>query len=298
MIYDKYKAKIEKLGKALKVVKRFRILILSILMAAVAIAAILLSTNGMVYSDNHCPTSIVYGQKLDFTAEAFMSSVSYEYCVGDTNDWKETPPTDPGTYKVRAVAKGVFGNVQYGKEHTFVITAKIINVFVRESELRYGDYPSVRGEILAGDTISCDKYDYSGLNSDQVRITPVKDFVRVYNSNGKDITHCYAVAPQTSNITLTTRPITITTASIEHVYDGTAVTGETFETNEGGLAGGDTVTAVFSGGSVCNAGDFMENTAEFSIKNREGIDVTSYYTITVETGTLSVFEYITTLGSS
>ena len=78
MRYDSFKEKIEKLKKVLQVVKRFRVLIVSVLVAITATAAVLMSTAGLVNATQACPSTFVYGEEATYGASAFLSGVSYE----------------------------------------------------------------------------------------------------------------------------------------------------------------------------------------------------------------------------
>ena len=79
MIYEKYKARISKIAKFLLVVRRYRILIMSIILTVLAITTVLLSTNGIVYGDSKCPSTIAYGQTLEYEAKGFLTKVHFEF---------------------------------------------------------------------------------------------------------------------------------------------------------------------------------------------------------------------------
>ncbi len=92
--------------------------------------------------------------------------------------------------------------------------------------------------------------------------------------------------PGTLEITVNTTPITITAGSDEKVYDGTALTCETFEVS--GLPEALTVEAV-TDGSQTDADSSPNTITSYVIRNAAGSDVTACFSsITTADGTLTV----------
>ena len=85
MLYDNYKSKILIIAKVWETIKRFRILILSCLLAVTATVTGLLIAKGAIYGDKDCPAEITYGETLDYGAGAFMGDITYEYCAIGTD---------------------------------------------------------------------------------------------------------------------------------------------------------------------------------------------------------------------
>lgn len=284
MIYDKFKAKIDKFTAFLRVLKRFRILILSILGAILLVTGSLLATKGIIHGEINCPQVIYYGQSFSLDSEAFMSDVTYEYRSED-GDWTSKFPTEPGTYYVRAVADAAFGTKRYNHETEFVIRPKAVTVSVVENTLQYGQLPSISGEFLEGDSATFN-VQYIGLNTESVQIQPIN--VQITNKDGEDVTHCYSITAMPTPVSLTKAPITIQITDATHVYDGKEFSSTDYEIIDGALLFGDEVTATFDGATVLNAGEQATNTATFAFTNLAGETINDYYEITTIPGTISV----------
>lgn len=104
--------------------------------------------------------------------------------------------------------------------------------------------------------------------------------------NGVDVTNSYYINVSTFEITVTGRPLEITTGSASKIYDRTPLICKDFEITGGGLAVGDTLTRV-SSPSLTEVGK-QQNLMTFRINDAAGKDVTKNYAITQETGTLTI----------
>lgn len=89
-----------------------------------------------------------------------------------------------------------------------------------------------------------------------------------------------------ATLTITAKAITITADSGEKVYDGTALTKNSYATNTA-LVSGDAITSITITGSQTNAGSSDNVPSGAVIKNGE-TDVTANYNITYANGTLTV----------
>ena len=284
MIYDKFKAKIDKLTGFLRILKKFRVLILSILGAILAVTGSLLATKGIIHGEISCPSIIVYGDSLSLRSEAFMSDVSYEYC-GEDGNWSSQMPNKPGVYRVRAVADAAFGGKRYNHETEFVIQPKTVTISVLDNVLQYGALPNIKGDFISGDTATF-SVQYLGLNTETIQIQPAN--IRISNAKGEDVTSCYTIIAPPKTVELTKAPLTIQISDATHVYDGTEFTSTDYQVTSGGVVVSDRINAAFDGVSVINAGDEATNTASFTFTALSGIDVTNYYEVECIPGTLSV----------
>ena len=157
MRYDKYLKKILAFARILKTIRRYRLLISIVASIAIVSIATFMGVQGMVYDSVACPTEIEYGDTLPFEANAVFRSVRYEYASQSSPDnWTEIAPTLPGTYHVRATSTSTFGTPRYGDVYTYTIIPRKINVGVEQSQIIYGDEPSVIAPLVYGDTISGD----------------------------------------------------------------------------------------------------------------------------------------------
>ena len=104
MLYEKYFRKITKRAKRLKIVRKFRVPITMTSLTLIASVIFLISmiivsgtlfviTQGLVYSESDCPSSIYYGDSLGYEAEAIFSDVRYEYAsTKDPEKWSQDEP--------------------------------------------------------------------------------------------------------------------------------------------------------------------------------------------------------------
>ena len=97
---------------------------------------------------------------------------------------------------------------------------------------------------------------------------------------------------KTGDDTVETEPIeiTITAASGNKVYDGTALTNSGYALSSGTLAAGDKIDSVKVSGSQTAVGSSANKASDAVIKNAAGEDVTAGYKINYVDGTLTVTE--------
>ena len=72
---------------------------------------------------------------------------------------------------------------------------------------------------------------------------------KIVNADGEDVTACYAITYENGTLEVTRKPITITAASDTKVYDGKALTKESYTHTD--LAAGDSFESVTITGSSC-----------------------------------------------
>ncbi len=114
---------------------------------------------------------------------------------------------------------------------------------------------------------------------------PVSQGYKVMHGN-EDVTANYAITTEAGTLTITKKAITITAGSGEKVYDGTALTNNSYTNTD--LANGDYIESVTVTGSRTAAGTNPNVPSAAVIKNGSGEDVTSSYDITYVNGTLKV----------
>ena len=133
--YDNYERKIKKITRVLKLLFRHKIkialgilaVIISAVLMTVAVSAFLAVQGTILSDDENYATQIVYGDDLDYSANALLCKVGYEYRAEGSDDWSEEFPLDPGNYEVRAVANAMVGK-RYGEERPFTVMPKEITV--------------------------------------------------------------------------------------------------------------------------------------------------------------------------
>ena len=180
----------------------------------------------------------------------------------DEGTLKITPVTD----KVTVTVTGSNDSVGYdGNEHSVTgYTTAIDNQLYTVSDFTF------TGEAIAKGT-DADSY-AMGLNKSQFA-----------NSSANFANVEFVV--NDGALTVTPRPVTITADSGSKVYDGTALTKNSYTSTD--PAAGDTLASVTVTGSQTNVGS-SDNVASDATLMRGDRDVTANYAITYEKGTLAV----------
>ena len=298
MLYENYRKKIIKVADILKTVRKFRVLIITFLIALLCVMAVLLGIQGVVFDMSTPPAVIVYGQPFEYEAGAVMGSVRYEYAEEGSDEWTAAQPVRAGSYKVRAVAKGAFGGDRYGAEHSFTIEPKPIDVTLAESSAVYGEQPLLTADLAYSDVIRCVafSYDYSQAEADISEGTEI----RVFDENGEDVTPSYTFRSVEGTLLIEQRAVAITTDSAEKVYDGTPLTDPGYTVSaDTPLAENDSVyiddEADLTVQATITAAGSVENSLAFFFKKSitvDGeelfVDVTSNYAQEITYGTLTV----------
>ena len=108
----------------------------------------------------------------------------------------------------------------------------------------------------------------------------------IKNADGDDVTGNYAITYANGTLEVTAATMTITAASDSKVYDGTALTKNSYTNTD--LASGDAIESVTITGSQTAVGKSDNVPSAAVIKNADGKDVTANYAITYANGTLEV----------
>jgi len=288
MLYQEYQQKIEKLAKIRKFLFRYRVLFILLIASILSLTITLMAISGTV-TEADCPTTLLYGEDFDYSAGAIMSDVSYEFSV-DGVTWTNVQPTEAGTYKVRAVSRGLFGSKRTGDVHVFTIEKQPTVVRIVESSVVYGDIPTVTADLSYNDTITCTEFSFIDPTADSTTVVPIKDKIVITNEEGVDVTSSYNLQVDSSTLTIDKRQITITVSDQSTIYSDSSFTYKDFEVSSGSVAKengfSDQVQATFSK-SIKNVGEVI-NEASFSVVNNKGKDVTNKYQITTRIGKLTV----------
>ena len=299
MLYDKYQNKMKGVVRRLGKFRRHRVLILSVLCAVIALTAGFFATKGLMFGESDFAPNIAYGDELDYSAKAMFGKVQYEYRAEGETEWSTEKPTKPGKFYVRSVAKSGFGKPRYGDEHSFTIAPKPLRVTIGESEILYGETPTVVTSGLAyTDTLKHNGLSYADMTKETTDVSVIRDGISIYNADGEDVTAYYAIETPKTALTFLKREITITAASAEIEYNGQPLKSESYQLTSGSFAAGDEPRAVFD--CTQTAIGVSENVPVLTIVNAQGLDVTAHYKITKNNGTLTVNKrviVITTAGA-
>ncbi|GEM_PF-5860092 len=113
--------------------------------------------------------------------------------------------------------------------------------------------------------------------------------VGIKDADGKDVTDNYAISYVYGTLTITPRPLSLTTGSAQFIYNGTQQYTEKITVNEeSALINGDRISVTaHTGVTYCSEG-IVDNVLTFCIMHGKKKDVTSNYDISVTYGTLQV----------
>lgn len=156
-------------------------------------------------------------------------------------------------------------------------------------ELTCDDWKLVSGAVIAGHTLSCHTTGTqtnagSSLNALQVVVK---------NANGRDVTaEGYRIETEHGVLTVTPRPITITSNSAEKLYDGYPLVCHTYQIDKNAFNFGtwkEYISCTYFTGSQREVGS-SSNTFTVDIADNYGKITTFNYDITYVYGTLTVLE--------
>ena len=291
MQYDIYYEKVNKFAAFMKKVFKFMWLILTVLAVIIAAVVTLLALKGKILSESSVKSTYVYGDSIEYKADAFLSKVKPQYFVDGA--WGDTPPSRVGSYKVRGAAKSGFGGYKYSEEHAFEITKRDVSVSIPPQKITYGDTPKYGFSILAaGDQLVCEKLKINYLGATeaeranpQCQVEPNKESIKITNASGVDVTDCYNINVDGRKLKVTPRPLNVTVSNKSVIYNNTVLTFDGYET-DGNEVFGDTVEAVFTA-NIIDVGE-VENTPSLRVVSKSGLDVSHFYAVKCTVGKLTV----------
>ena len=188
-----------------------------------------------------------------------------------------------GMYSIRLVdgtltVKGI-------NQTAITITMKSAEKVYDGKVLTSKDYEITSGKLADGDTLTVGEIKGEQLGAGESSVTA--SFTVKHGAN--DVTASYAITVVPGKLTVKPRPITITADSASKVYDGRALTRDSWKLTTGELVKGHKLTASVSG-SQTDLGSSANVVVKNSIKivDSEKKDVTANYEITTAAGTLTV----------
>ena len=290
MLYNDYYRRMSKVMVFFGAVKKHLLIILIAIAVALGAAGALMGTRGLVYDQVDCPSQIVYGQDLGYSAGAFLASnIHYEYRMEGSSEWTRTQPTKIGKYYVRAVSTRTGGAPSYGKAHAFTIKPKEIDVSVAGTVV-FGENPGVAADLAKGDSIECSAYVYTDPTRNATTVSAVAESVVITDKNGDDVTDCYSIKTPLCPIVFTPRKIGITVADKTAEYDGSAIGYGGYELTDGTLAQDNYIVAVAK--TTQTEVGTANVSVEFSVLDGDGNNVTANYDIKKNTGKITVTQRI------
>ncbi len=302
MQYDIYYEKVNKFAGFMKKVFKFMWLIIMVSVIIISAVAVFLVAKGSILSHGEVKDSYVYGDSIEFSPKAFFSKVKPQYFID--GEWTAEAPTGIGSYKIRGVSRALFGKYNYTDEHVFEIVKRDVKIYPNSTPFIYGDNPTLTAENLAsGHSVVCGGYDFESLVTsipgwdDPVItvpdtsefytsiVTPKINEIKIQDANGNDVTDCYNITVEGTEIDVLRRPLHVTVSDKSMVYNNTYLSFDGYKT-DGNEAAGDTLVAVFYN-TIIDVGE-VPNTPILKVINAENEDVSNYYNITSTVGNLTV----------
>ena len=213
---------------------------------------------------------------------------------GDTPSYDGETPTKPaddeGHYyfvgwapEIVPVAESAVYTAQFVLCTPLTITADSDSKFFDGTELTKDSY-TLTGELAEGDSVA--SVSVEGSQTEVGSGENVPSDARIVNADGENVTAHYFITYISGTLEVRAREVTITAGSAEKVYDGKALTADTWTSTE--LAEGDYIQSVKITGSQTNAGSSGNIPTDAVIVDRDGNPVTMPYTINYVNGTLTV----------
>ena len=110
--------------------------------------------------------------------------------------------------------------------------------------------------------------------------------VTVFDDNDVDVSNFYDITYDLGTLIVTERELIIQTETNEKIYDDAVLTSDVWSIQSGVLVAGHRIEYTMNS-SITNVG-VVDNTIGITIYNENDIDITSYYTISYDEGTLTI----------
>ena len=207
---------------------------------------------------------------INFTIERTEGETSGSYTITPTGE------VNQGNYNV---------NYETG---TLTINPKPLTITAGSGRKEYDGTPLTNdsctsSNLVPGDSIYSVKITgsqtYVGVSGNNI------NDAQIHSADGDNVTQSYAVTYIPGQLEVTKRDLSITAASASKIYDGTALTANTYSNTA--LAPGDIIESVSINGSQQEVGE-SANTASNAKIVRNGEEVTPNYNITYILGSLKV----------
>ena len=235
-------------------------------------------------------TAVIY----DKDGKKVTDQFAINYVDGDLqiNPKTVTIAVNAQEYQYNAQDQGETG--EDGKTYTANLNTKVTinpkNKPITEDGLATGDSLSSITLKGAEKNVKRDSNGKVSAYEKKIDLTNAKITAEV-NGEEKDVTGCYTIVPESGNLTITAKPLTLTSGSLTREYNGKALTNAEVEnTNENGLTvengwiPGEGATYTLDA-TVTDAGKQVTNA--FTITTKAGTDLNNY-DLTKTEGTLKV----------
>ena len=172
---------------------------------------------------------------------------------------------------------------------TLKVTKKAVTITADSDTKVYDGTPLTKESYTVSGLEDGDRVDSVTITGSQTKAgisNNVPSEAVIKNSANEDANDNYTISYVNGTLEVTPKAVTITADSDTKVYDGTALTKDSYTKSE--LAAGDTIENVTVTGSQISAGEGANVPSAAVIKNAANEDVTASYDITYESGTLKV----------
>lgn len=191
----------------------------------------------------------------------------------------------------------VYGKLVITPHAISLITATLEKVYDGKTLFGTERQPEIEGGLFASDRLVSDRVaQITNVNSVANNTT-----YKIYNLTDEDISDSYRITYTVGQLTVTPRPIVITTATLEKIYDGTPLYGYEPEnsaeitvitpTSADNLAENESYDPSYVAATTLAAEEAVENGTLFKIYGVRGgqrVETTSNYELDYITGTLTV----------
>ncbi|MBQ7699811.1 MAG: hypothetical protein IJT49_05665 [Clostridia bacterium] len=187
-------------------------------------------------------------------------------------------------------------NIKYEKGTLEVLAVTPLTITAKSASKEYDGTPLTKDEydvsgLLEGHSV--ESVDIKGSQTVCGSSDNVISNAKIVNGIGEDVTSSYNITYQNGKLEITKKAVTITADSDAKVYDGKALTKNSYTNTP--LAEADSIESVTLTGSQTVVGSSENVPSAAKIVNGSGEDVTSSYNITYQNGTLEITKKAVTI---
>lgn len=300
--YEQYELRIRAIARILRWIRRFKWLLITGAFFIAAAFAFVGIVPGIFTQDAACADHI-YGEALQYQAEAILSDVSYEFSTTEEGAaWTNAVPASAGTYRIRAVSQNGYGTPRYSEEMLFTIHPAALTITVKDRSQIYGDISEYSAEDVDIQGLQgSDRLGEISFTSKDISIREMMvevDQFTIVNSKNEDVTACYTVNLTSGSLVFDQRVLGLSSQSQSKIYDGTTLQEPPCEITSGTLAPGNEITFIHDPYASITATGSAEAHFTAIITDEQGRDVTDNYKIDYHYGTLTVHERPITIAIS
>ncbi|ERJ11680.1 hypothetical protein [Haloplasma contractile] len=281
MLYDLYEKKMKRRYYIKTLLFKYKVFIICITSLLSLLLMTFLLTKGIIYDVNYTK-HVRYGNSFEISSKGMFTDIRYKFSKYNQNEWASETPTTPGRYEVKVISNKPF-NKQNEKKYQFTIYPKQVNLTIDHNKFEFAENPEISIDLIEGDKVSFLSFTYIDPSKTN---TIANGYDISITNGGNDVTEYYNINFEETEVEFTPRNITIKLKDQEKVYDGTLLKSSELEETDNLNEEHDIIVSAI--GSQKEVGISKNVIDEVKILDKNGFDVTQNYTITKETGELSV----------